>query len=261
MSSKKYVPFQFMSDLHIECDWNYTPTVVPIAPIMILVGDIGHPSSDNYREFIKLLSNKFESVIVIAGNHEFHDSGKTIHEITEMMNEFFATLPNVYFLNNQTIILNSMVFIGSTLWSKIGSHDIDDLRENAGDFRKITVKNKGDCEKLSINYVNEMHTVAVEFIRSEIEQYKDKGLPIVVLTHHVPIFDLLRIPEKYRKNKYNDLFYSDLSELVVKADVWLFGHTHTYMRFHVGDCLLMNNPRGHPFENSKWNPNMYYRIA
>jgi predicted phosphodiesterase len=68
---------QIMSDLHVEF-----PTVLerlpPFevkAPVLALLGDIGCPGkTDKYERFILSQADRFELVLVVAGNHEYYNA-------------------------------------------------------------------------------------------------------------------------------------------------------------------------------------------
>ena len=40
--------------------------------ILVLLGDIGKPRSNIYRDFLTMASEAYKSVIVIMGNHEYY---------------------------------------------------------------------------------------------------------------------------------------------------------------------------------------------
>src|SRR5262249_20898346 len=68
----------------------------------------------------------------------------------------------------------------------------------------------------------------------------------VVITHHAPH------PRSIHPRFLNDrdmpanaAFVSDLSELMVGADLWLHGHTHDSFDYQVGRCRVVANPRGY----------------
>eukprot|EP00961_Rhodomonas_salina_P282238 3813531-Rhodomonas_salina.1 len=76
-------PVQIASDLHLEfirtdCggELDMDNIVVPSAPILILLGDIGIPTNALYREFLLHQAGRFEAVLVLTGNHEFYDCGQ-----------------------------------------------------------------------------------------------------------------------------------------------------------------------------------------
>lgn len=67
------VRLQILSDIHLEFTGtiNRLPNIPVLAPILALVGDIGYPHKESYKDFIHQKSNEYELVLVIAGNHEY----------------------------------------------------------------------------------------------------------------------------------------------------------------------------------------------
>ena len=43
----------------------------------------------------------------------------------------------------------------------------------------------------------------------------------------------------------NAAFVSNLSELLLKADLWIHGHVHDSFDYRVAGCRLVANPRGY----------------
>ena len=69
--------FQIASDLHLEIiseSKTFSDLIEPVAPILLLCGDIGNPSTDRYVSFLEWCSDNFETVVAIACNHEFYSS-------------------------------------------------------------------------------------------------------------------------------------------------------------------------------------------
>lgn len=76
---------QIASDLHIEHYLNPTleelgSLVVPAAPILALLGDIGIPTHQSYSDFLMIQAERFEAVLVLTGNHEYYDV-QAMHDV------------------------------------------------------------------------------------------------------------------------------------------------------------------------------------
>jgi predicted phosphodiesterase len=50
-------------------------------------------------------------------------------------------------------------------------------------------------------------------------------------------------------------------ELVEKADLWIFGHTHRAVDVTMGRCRLISNPRGYPGERTGFEPSLVVNIS
>ncbi len=66
--------FQLISDLHLEMGSYFN--LKAKAPYLLLVGDIGYPESQIYKDFLKQYSKKFDKIFYISGNHEYYQCKK-----------------------------------------------------------------------------------------------------------------------------------------------------------------------------------------
>ena len=92
------ITLQYLSDLHDKY-----PEITPLCDYIALLGDIGDPYSQKYKDFIKDLSRKFKKVFVVTGNHEYYFN--IIDECNLHINTLCLELRNVYFLNNSLYLL------------------------------------------------------------------------------------------------------------------------------------------------------------
>jgi ankyrin repeat protein len=67
------VSIQIASDLHLEFFHgaiDFSSIILPSAPVLALLGDIGIPlTHPSYERFLLCMADKFELVLVVAGNH------------------------------------------------------------------------------------------------------------------------------------------------------------------------------------------------
>lgn len=242
---------QFISDLHLEF-FNkplYEQLLKNILDakgnnkFIALLGDIGDPMMQKYNFYEQLisdLSGEYESVFVVAGNHEYY-SGYPMNEIDDRIEEI-CDKPNVYFLNNRTVNLvnrdQSIAIVGSTLWSHIPEENKMHVKQRINDYRQIyTIESDIFTPETS----NKLHKEAVEFIEQELEKHKNA----IVLTHHSPLIKGTSAP-LYEKNRINCAFSTDLDRIIkhpVKA--WCFGHTHWQTNIVHNGIPVMSNPLGY----------------
>ena len=129
---------QFCSDLHLEFhknrEWLKNHPLIPSAEILIIAGDTYHLDKNyNNLDFIKKVSDEFQSVYIIPGNHEYYggfDISTALESTNEKINE------NVFLLNNESIQIGEFNFIFSTMWSKI-QRNIIEVLSGMADFRMI----------------------------------------------------------------------------------------------------------------------------
>lgn len=280
---------QIVSDLHLEFSDVFIKNEAN-ADVLILGGDImvaqdlhdhldapslwdmpgtqvmgrRQESARRYRDFLKRCSFQFPHVIYIAGNHEFYN-GKFYAGI-DYLREECLKFPNVYFLENDTKVIDDVVFMGATLWTDMNKGDpltLHAIRDMMNDFRVIKNDRLG-YTSLKPSHAMERHKMTKNYFNLVLEQNKDKKC--VVVGHHTPSF--LSVHEQY-KNEYimNGGYTSDLSEFILdhpQIVLWTHGHTHHCFDYMVGTTRVVCNPRGYEndgySEQTGWDPNKIVEI-
>jgi metallophosphoesterase superfamily enzyme len=86
------MPYVILSDIHLEFLNNLDKIKkillvvdAPTEKILIIAGDIGHPDTILYSEFIEFCSKTFKKTFFTAGNHEFYNSEKNIDDIIQIL--------------------------------------------------------------------------------------------------------------------------------------------------------------------------------
>ena len=281
---------KLVSDLHLEfSDINIKNE--QDCDVLILSGDImiaedlhDHPAADfnpysygafaelgrkqqrvsTFRDFLKRCSFQFPHVVYVAGNHEFYN-GK-FHKGIQYLRDECAKHPNVYFLENDTKIIDDVVFVGATLWTDMNRGDpltLHAVRDMMNDFRIIRNDEKG-YTPLKPADVALRHRGTLQYFRLMLSEHKDKRC--VVVGHHAP--SRLSTHEQY-KNEYlmNGAYSSDLSEFIMdhpQVKLWTHGHTHHPFDYVIGETRVVCNPRGYESdgysENSGWNPDIVIEV-
>jgi Icc-related predicted phosphoesterase len=271
------------SDINIQNDQNYD--------VLILGGDImiaqdlhDHPEMDygmysnvnleslgrrqrkaqQYRDFFKRCSFQFPHVIYIMGNHEFYH-GKFYGAI-DYMREECAKFPNIYMLEQDTKIIDDVVFVGGTLWTDMNKRDPLTMHAIEGmmnDFR-IVRNDKRNYAPMSALDVAIRHDKTLAYIKLIVEEHKDKKC--VVVGHHSPSTQSIH-PIYAHETLMNGGYHSDLSELILdhpQIVLWTHGHTHHPFDYKIGETRIVCNPRGYEndgySENTGWNPNIVIEI-
>lgn len=239
---KYMTSFQYFSDVHTEfykdisIEFNKF-NIVPIAPYLVLSGDIGNPLSNNYRQFLSRLSPMFKKIFLISGNHEYYTQNnyndRWLEYIDDIIIEYCMNFENIIFLQNETYDIDktNLTVFGGTFWSKINPNE--NVRDVISDYSLIPTFTPSKSTQL--------HDSAVESLKTSL-----KGKPnrdFVVISHHLPSYKLIN--EKYKNWNFNSAFASNIdiaNSLQIKA--WFYGHTHLqneYGKFHA-------NPIGYPGE-------------
>ena len=283
---------KLVSDLHLEfSDINIQNT--DNCDVLILGGDIcvaqdlhDHPelvnSSDQaaiasgtglgrrqqaaqrYRDFFKRCSFQFPHVIYIAGNHEFYN-GKFYAGI-DYLREECAKYPNVYFLENDTKIIDDVTFVGATLWTDMNKGDPLTMHAIEGmmnDFRIIR-NDKRSFATMSARDVADRHARTLGYFRSVLAEQHDRKF--VVVGHHTPSFQSCH-PMYGNDTLMNGGYHSDLSEFILdhpQIKLWTHGHTHHPFDYKIGETRIVCNPRGYEndgySEQTGWNPNIVLEV-
>lgn len=253
---EKSVKLRIMSDLHLEY---LRPAQVKnlinsikqtdrTTECLALLGDIGHPVNNNYKYFIREMSYLFSNVFVLAGNHEYYHSNKTIDQMNEYINNLLNPLPNVMFMEQQSFELQitsqpqKYKILGTTLWSYIPKQ-IEKYVSKGADFRNII--------NFNTKKYNENYQTSVQWLKKELNEYQE-NTNYIVLTHHAPTFHKTSKQEwQYKtdgslKNSAY-IFASNLDHLFNPSlAVWAFGHTHWKTDYQHGNTRIISNPHGYP---------------
>jgi DNA repair exonuclease SbcCD nuclease subunit len=283
---------KLVSDLHLEfsdCLINNNEG----ADVLILGGDImiaqdlhDHPEPNNtadqaaiaagtglgrrqqaaqrFRDFLKRCSFQFPHVIYIAGNHEFYN-GKFYAGI-DYLREECAKFPNIYFLENDTKVIDDVTFIGGTLWTDMNKGDPLTMHAIEGmmnDFR-IIKNDKRNYASMSARDVAGRHARTLSYFKSVLAEQHDKKF--VVVGHHSPSFQSVN-PIYAHETLMNGGYHSDLSEFIMdhpQIKLWTHGHTHHPFDYVIGETRIVCNPRGYEndgySEQTGWDPTKILEI-
>lgn len=228
-----------LSDLHLEFSNFKVPYVD--AQILILAGDIAKGIKG--VEFAKKLSNRYEHILYVLGNHEFY--GYDLPVIKEKIKST-AKETNIHVLDNDVFSFEGVDFIGSTLWTDFELYSKDSKSVEVS--KEIASKSLNDFN--FIKYEGNRFTVeksaelCLENKNYLIEQLeKSKAAKKVVITHHCP--SKSSISKQYGESPLNSAFASDLDEIILKSDFWIHGHTHSEFDYLLGKSRVICNPRGY----------------
>ena len=249
-----------ISDIHIETKpfsvWKYTGD----ADIVVLAGDI-HTKSRGVEWAKKTFSCP---VIYVPGNHEgwMGHWDNTIIKMKEM-----AKNSNIYVLNNDSVEIDGVRFLGSTLWTTFdawpnqndamvasgegrnhygsGMRDYRNIR--TGSYRHITTK---DTLEWSLKSKKWLLGEAAKNFNGE----------TVVVTHHAPVLESLRCGKVL--DIYDAAYANNWEDGVLKINAvcWIHGHIHTPRHHTIGNTLMVAHPLGYSGENIPHLHNQYIEI-
>lgn len=230
---KMALKIQYLSDLHLEYlsgnkILDVFRKIYPIAPVLVIAGNVGNPFSDHYQDALSQFNTVFEKVFLVAGNHEYTTPfapGKpmpTPSQVRDRLKSFSNMFNNVIVLDNSSYLYAGYRWVGTTLW---------------------TPKTNSAEHRIALNLLN--------------FQLEDSAEPTIVISHYLPLYQLIdlkcKIP-KYTEQHPN--FYCHLDKLILKHQnkikVWIHGHNHNATRQDHYNVPFICNGIG--FEDENLNP-------
>lgn len=254
-----------LSDLHLEVWRDHLPRIdasISRPDVVILAGDI----HTNFRAaYWAAESFPGLPVVYVAGNHEFY--GEAIEKAGEEIAQECARHPNMHYLDCGEYIYGGTRFLGATLWTDFALFSPDrkwssmlDARIVMNDYQRIRVANAGN-RKLHPQDTARLHAAQ----RAWLQEKLDEPFPgrTVVVTHMAP--SMRSVAPKYAADPVSAAFASNLDDLIVKANVWVHGHTHTSFNYEVEGCRVVANPLGYLMrngcaENEDFDPNFIVQL-
>lgn len=212
-----------------------------------------------YREFMSAVTSAFPEVIYVSGNHEYY-RGKWHAGIDQLRDEC-AKYSNFHFLEDESIVLGGIAFIGSSLWTDMNKQDpvtLAVIKDQMNDFKLIRNDKRSYSALRPIDTVKR-HQKSLKFFETALEEYKDRDC--VVVSHHGPSHS--SIATQYLNDGImNGGFVSDLDDFILahpQIKYWIHGHTHSEFDYMLTDhTQIVCNPRGYQTydwtENPGWTP-------
>lgn len=247
-----------LSDIHVETmpkNIVRNPYLINFTndfDIVVVAGDT-HPGVQGLMWLRQLWKDKI--IITIAGNHEFYsrDFHKHYGKLKEKAKEL-----DIHFLQNESIVINDVKFIGATLWTNFklfGNQSLSMIvaKQAMNDYNKIKVAMQ---HKLSPEIVLNQHNMSVDFINNELQSSGKK----FVITHHAPCSKSINV--RYINDSTSPCYASDLDYIFTDdTTIWLHGHIHSSADYMFHNTRILCNPYGYfDDKNKDFNPNLIVEI-
>ena len=223
--------------------------IIPRAPVLALLGDIGNPFTDSLRAFLHLQADRFDKVLFIVGNHEFYNIGgdtRNVSEQWEWLKSVCDERDNLYLMEKDSIDLNGVRVLGTALWSDIPDGMLQEAEMSMNDYYlSYNHKDGEEPRNLTATETRQWYYENRQWLGDEIDRSRRAGIPTLVLTHHTPQREGTSHP-RYARDRLSCCFSSDLTKLLsfpVKA--WACGHTHYNFDTVIGGTRLVSNQRGY----------------
>lgn len=259
---------RLVSDTHLETGKDIS---IPIMKkdketVLVLAGDIGYP--EHVLELVEDMSPHFLAIVFITGNHEYYDVTSTKEEIDGVLEAAFEKIDNAHFLNNSSVVIEGVTFLGSTLWSDITDKlwSMGNIRHQLNDFRLIKYYPEESDEELhgflrsvTPEKIAEWNKEATTYLKDTLTRTSGE---VVVVTHFSP--SVKSMHNKYFGDVLNPYFHNSLENLMLEHKVtWLHGHTHSSAKYSLGETDVYCNPWGYfdiYVENPEYEPQLTIEV-
>ena len=264
------VNIQLLSDLHLESNPDFMARPVPGADLLVLAGDIGSYQQGSLlgeRGVADFGLARFSPlpvaqggagwptpVFFLPGNHEY--DGLDFDATHARLRETCERLGMVW-LEQETVVLQGVRFVGSTLWTDFDALSAGQAQEaditlgeqlkarekafRAANFYLSKNHSFSGGEPLLAADVREQGLKSQAWLRQALAQPFDG--PTVAVTHFAP--SLLSADPRYGLVPGTAGFCNALDELLPLADLWLHGHLHCAIDYTSRGCRVVANPLGY----------------
>lgn len=233
---------QLISDLHIEGEHN---TIIDesLFDYLVIAGDISANIAD-ISYFFSNIAPKQKPIVYIIGNKE-HE-GKKIDDVPSKIKDLLKPHHNVHVLHNQSVVIDDIKFVGSTLWTNFEGDKTTTKEENkkwakrnVSDFSNIFRSPENNHRKyrtISTDEIEKEFIKAIRFLEKEINSaFIGKK---VIVTHFPPSLKSLPV-----KSEYNLSYWaSNIEHIINNVDLWLHASTHCTKEYIINQTTMYCNP-------------------
>lgn len=222
-----------LSDLHLE------DGIIPIqgdlnADVVTLAGDIGVDTIG-----VDWARAQFDvPVIYTPGNHEWDDPVHNRMDLIDRLRDA-ASGSNVIILDNESVEIGGVKFIGATLWTNFNLH---------GPVYQSAFLSGVDVQQVANHHftgieIFKRNQQSVRYIQEELLKPTECRATVIV-THYAPSIRSIRGDLKALPMSAH--WASRLDGLVETsgARLWHHGHTHDAVRYFIGRTEVLCKPRG-----------------
>jgi len=252
---------QIFSDLHADVRAPREVVVSPDVDAVVVAGDTAQGAETAFMQ-LRLLVPMQKPVIMVMGNHEYYR--RSFHEELARAREV-APLYGVHLLENDTVTIGGVRFIGATLWTDYALFGEANLGRamvaastGLNDHRRISWT-KQPWQRFRPQEALLLHRTSRKFIEAALAETFEG--PTVVVTHHAPHVGSLH-PD-YANEILSAAYVSDLSKSIEAAqpELWVHGHVHASFDYMVGDTRVLCNPHGYGSENADFNDRLVVEVG
>ena len=265
-----FMKIHLLSDLHLEF-FGYDVSGAGLdADVIVLAGDIG-VGSRGLEWAMRLLDRTDAHILYLCGNHEFYH--RDINTVRNDMRGLCGpparwdgdnSQHRLHFLDNDEVIIDSVRFLGCTLWTNfelfrdLKLESMLDGESCLNDFRLIR---NGEWYFSAQDSIN-LHHESVQWLTAKLKHTPYEG-KTVVISHHAPSYQ--SVVPRYANNLLSACFASRLDHLLGASELWLHGHMHDSLDYVQNGTRVVCNPRGYcrhegGCENDDFDPKLILEI-
>jgi len=152
----------------------------------------------------------------------------------------YNVFENVKYLNHQSLTIEGVEFLFTTLWSRTGTSLI---KNKISDFKTC----KYADGRYNYKHHDELHRRSVQWLNKELAM--KKTMPRVVVSHFVPCKEVDAYPSgnDYNSDIMKRYFVADLGYRLPGWDVdyWIYGHNHWGIDKDIFDIKFRSNQFGY----------------
>lgn len=235
-----------LSDLHLESAPLELPKVD--ADVVVLAGDIEPVVHGDAPRWAREQFGD-RPIVWVLGNHEHYGFAEGVERCIERARRLAAEF-DIHLLEDETLVLDEVRFLGCTLWTDFRLQGMPDLsmtraRLGMSDFSgsiAATAEGGGSRYFRPQDSVD-IHRRSVAWLHAELAKSYDRRN--VVVTHHAPHPRCEHA--SYVGGLLSPAFCNDLGLPIERYQpvLWISGHTHASHDFKVGSTRLVSNQRGY----------------
>lgn len=254
---------KYMSDLHLDMIREPFMDEIPENSkdiTLVLAGDICEVHNSKILiKFLQEVCKNYRYVLYLPGNHEFYRNSiiRAMTKLRHQINE-----DNLIFMDQNTVIIDDVKFIGATLWTDMDNGDplfylrADDKHTGLNDYRYIRwgTADFPYSRRFRPRDAFALHLKDLAYIRDNLTYDTRKT---VVMTHHAPLISIVN-RGKYGNHPLNPAYGSHLEKFVANSfiDLWISGHVHDTTDDDFFGTRIVKNARGYSNrENPAFMPN------
>lgn len=248
----------YASDLHLELDASITMPGLSTADVLILAGDVD-TMPEYYTEFLRKLRRIYAGpVLFVLGNHEYYNG--VFPDDRQKYREAIAHDRQAFLLENESILLGTVRFLGVTLWTDFAEgKQMHSCQRMMSDFEVIydgQALQTGISGSITPEAILKVHRDSIVWMDEQFTKNPHQG-PTVVITHHAPSYRSQH--PRFAGSPISGGFCSDQEQRIHRwqPELWIHGHVHDPMDYRIGKTRVICNPWGYPDEGNE----RIYRIA